>query len=136
MLPVGSVRSRDTFLNSGRKMSRPLLTGDVVIEAGRAFSGARMRIILEDVSRVDAASVGVAEQIIDSVSYDPTDGASLAFSLHGEVPDDRANYAVRVHIDVDRDGRVSRGDYITMESYPVLTQGHPERVIVRVREVK
>jgi len=117
-------------------MSRPLLTGDVVIEAGRAFSGARMRIILEDVSRVDAASVGVAEQIIDAFSYDPTDGASLAFSLPGEVPDDRANYAVRVHIDVDRDGRVSRGDYITMESYPVLTQGHPERVTVRVREVK
>ena len=43
---------------------------------------------------------------------------------------------IRVHIDVDRDGRVSRGDYITMESYPVLTWGHPDRVTVRVREVK
>ncbi len=95
-----------------------------------------MRIMLEDVSRVDAASVGVAEQIIDGVSYDPTDRASLAFSLHGEVPDDRANYAIRVHIDVDRDDRVSRGDYVTMESFPVLTRGHPDRVTVRVREVK
>ena len=95
-----------------------------------------MRIMVEDVSLADAASVGVAEQIIDGVSYDPTDGTPLAFSLHGEVRDDRANYAVRVHIDVDRDGRVSRGDYITMESYPVLTWGHPDRVTVRVREVK
>jgi hypothetical protein len=31
---------------------------------------------------------------------------------------------------------VSRGDYISMESYPVLTFGYPKQVSVRVREVK
>ena len=133
---MGPVESREPTVKTGREMSGPLLTGNVIVEGGRGFSGAQMRIMVEDVSRLNAASISIAEKIIDGVSYDPTDGASLAFSLHGEVPDDRANYAVRVHIDVDRDGRVSRGDYITMESYPVLTQGHPERVTVRVREVQ
>ena len=38
--------------------------------------------------------------------------------------------------DVDGDGQVSRGDYITMESYPVLTHGYPHVVIVRLRKVK
>jgi hypothetical protein len=55
--------------------------------------------------------------------------------LQGRVPDMRARYQVRVHVDVDKDGKVSRGDYITTESYPVLTFGHPSRVRVRVRPV-
>ena len=117
-------------------MSRPLVTGNVVIEGGRPFSGAQMRIMLEDVSRLDAPSIGIAEQVIDDVVYNPGSGASLEFSLHGAIPNERANYTVRVHVDVDRDGQVSRGDYITMESFPVLTHGHPERVTVRVREVQ
>ncbi len=117
-------------------MSRPLVTGNVVIDGGRPFTGAQMRIMLEDVSRLDAPSISIVEQVIDGVSYDSSSGTSLEFSLHGAIPNERANYAVRVHVDVDRDGRVSRGDYITMESFPVLTHGHPDRVTVRVREVQ
>ena len=116
-------------------MTESQLTGDVVFEGARAFRDARVRVTLEDVSRADAASTTVAEVVLDGISYDPDDGGALAFSLPGVLPDDRASYTVRVHVDVDRDGVVSRGDYITMESFPVLTHGHPQRVTVRVREV-
>jgi hypothetical protein len=133
---MDSVESRELTVNAGREMSGPLLTGNVIVEGGRGFSGAQMRIMVEDVSRQNAASISIAEQIIDGVSYDPSSGAPLPFELDGVVPDNRANYAVRVHVDVDGDGDVSRGDFITMESYPVLTHGHPERVTVRVREVQ
>lgn len=136
MLPTGSVRSREPTVNAGREMSEPLLTGNVIVEGGRGFSDAQMRIMVEDVSRLNAASTRIAEQVIDGVSYDPSGGVPLQFSVEGVVPNDRANYTVRVHVDVDRDGNVSRGDFITMESYPVLTRGHPERVTVRVREVQ
>jgi hypothetical protein len=54
----------------------------------------------------------------------------------GQIPDDQASYTVRVHMDVDGDGRVSRGDYLRMESVPVLTHGYPNRVTVRAREVQ
>ena len=116
-------------------MTEPLLTGDVVFEGARAFRGARVRVALEDVTRVDAASTTVSEVILDGISHDPDAGGALAFSLPGILPDERARYAVRVHVDVDGDGLVSRGDYITMESFPVLTHGYPNRVTVRVREV-
>lgn len=116
-------------------MTAPLLTGDVVFEGVRAFRDARVRVTLEDVSRTDAASTVVSEVVVDGVSHDPDAGETLAFSLPGALPDDRASYTVRVHVDVDRDGLVSRGDYLTMESFPVLTHGYPNRVTVRVREV-
>jgi hypothetical protein len=51
-----------------------------------------------------------------------------------ESPDARTRYAVRV--DVDGDGHVSRGDYVSMESYPVLTFDSPSRVTIRVRPVE
>jgi hypothetical protein len=50
--------------------------------------------------------------------------------------DEGAGYSVRVHVDLDGDRRVSRGDFISTESHPVLTLGRPDRVTVRVREVK
>jgi hypothetical protein len=33
---------------------------------------------------------------------------------------------VWVHLDVDRDGRVSKGDYITVQSYPAAVSGSQE----------
>ena len=60
----------------------------------------------------------------------------VQLALEGTIPDERARYAVRVHVDIDGDGQVSRGDYLNMESYPVLTYGHPSRVTVRVQEVR
>jgi hypothetical protein len=43
---------------------------------------------------------------------------------------------VRVHVDLDKDGEVSVGDYISMESHPVLTYGHPDHVEVAVQKVE
>jgi uncharacterized lipoprotein YbaY len=42
---------------------------------------------------------------------------------------------VRVHIDVDHDGRVSRGDFVTVESYPV-TSAPTQSLTVRVKKVQ
>ena len=116
-------------------MSKELLvTGEVVFEKGaRPFKAAAVYIRLEDNSRADAGSVVVAEQVVRDFSYKK--GAGLEFKLYGEPPGEHADCNVRVHVDVDGDGEVSTGDYITMESYPVLTYGRPKHVSVTVREV-
>ena len=45
-------------------------------------------------------------------------------------------YAVSVHIDVDNNGKINSGDFISMESYLVITDGYPkDNVIVHVRQV-
>jgi hypothetical protein len=114
----------------------PLLYGEVIFEGTRSFAGAIVYVRLEDVSRLDAPSAVIAEQVIRDVAHQAGSQQGLEFSLYGQIPDDQASYTVRVHVDVDGDGRVSRGDYLSMESVPVLTHGYPNRVTVRVREVQ
>jgi hypothetical protein len=41
-----------------------------------------------------------------------------------------ANYRVRAHVDVDRDGAVSLGDYVTTAAYQAR-EGQPVRVVVK-----
>ncbi len=48
----------------------------------------------------------------------------------------RSTRSWAAHADLDGDGQVSLGDYVTMESYPVLTRGNPASAEVEVREVE
>ncbi len=117
--------------------AEPLVSGSISFdEDAPAFSGATIYVRLEDVSYADASAKLVAEQIMRNVSRRAGGGEELEFKLHGRIADERASYSVRVHVDVDGDGEVSLHDHITTQSYPVLTQGHPRKLSVRVHEVK
>jgi uncharacterized lipoprotein YbaY len=112
------------------------LSGKIVFEANSsAFDGAAIYIRVEDVSRADAASVRVAEQVLQPVSHPAGSTSGPDFHLPVHLPDPSAHYIVRVHVDVDGDGRVSRGDFISTQSYPVLTRGHPDHVEVTVKQI-
>lgn len=101
-----------------------------------AFRPARVVIELEDISRADAPSQVAAR--LEFVTETLRSGDLIPFAL--EVPADALNqrslYSVRVHIDVNGSGRIDPGDYITMQSYPVLTRGHGNQVRVAVRQVQ
>jgi uncharacterized lipoprotein YbaY len=114
----------------------PLVKGEILLgEAQRSFTGATVHVRLEDVSYADAPSRVVAEQVISDVSHESGTEHTVRFALYGDVPDERGRYQVTVHVDLHGQGRVARGNYLSMESYPVLTQGRPNQVSVRVREV-
>jgi uncharacterized lipoprotein YbaY len=105
-------------------------------EDAPAFSRATVYVRLEDVSRLDAAARIVAEQVINDVSHAPARAAPVPFVVAtDEAVDARATYGVRVHVDVDRDRRVGRGDFVSTASHPVLTYGRPAWASVRVHEV-
>ena len=114
----------------------PLVSGEIFIEDGGAsFTGATIYIYLEDVSRADAASTVIAKHVLHDVSYSGQAHGSVPFAMTGEITDQRARYALRVHVDVNKDGRIDAGDYISTESYPVLTFGYPKQASIRVRKV-
>jgi len=112
-----------------------LVSVEVTFEDAESFSGATVYVRLEDVSRADVAARVIAEQVLRDVSLRPGRPAKLMINLRGKAVDEQARYAVRVHADLDGDGQISRGDYISMESYPVLTFGNPNEAIVRVHRV-
>lgn len=89
---------------------------------------------VEDVSRADAAARVVGEARAER-GAGLTDGAPLRVAVPVRGVDERASYAVRVHVDADGDGQVSEGDYVSTQRYPVLTGGHPAAVAVAVQRV-
>ena len=114
-----------------------LVKGKITFEEGAPpFTGATVYVRLEDITLADAASEVVAEYVERDVAFDPKTDRDLSFAIAGEAADSRASYAVRVHVDIDGDGEITEGDFISMQSYPVITFGRPTEISVLVRQVK
>jgi uncharacterized lipoprotein YbaY len=94
---------------------------------------ATVYVRLEEAGRVDAPSRVVAEQVFRDVAYEP--GKPLHVELWGKIPPAGGRYQLRVHVDVDGDGEVSPGDYVSTESYPVNPSVGPAELGVRVHRV-
>lgn len=94
---------------------------------------ATVYVRLEEAGRVDAPSRIVAEQVLRGVAYEP--GKQLHVELRGDVPSGSGSYQLRVHVDVDGDGQVSPGDYVSTESYPVNPSAGPAQLAVRIHRV-
>jgi uncharacterized lipoprotein YbaY len=73
---------------------------------------------VQDTIHADAIARTVAEQVLRDVDIIP--GAPpIPFNADGIPRNPHARYVVRVHADIDGDGRVSQGDYVSTQSYPV-----------------
>jgi uncharacterized lipoprotein YbaY len=112
----------------------PFVSGQIIVSKRiPAFSGAAAHVTLEDVSHADGASVPVAETIITGLSHNRAAGeqkpADTIIEFAIEPPPDAASinpkndYAVRVWIDRDGDGKQGEGDLYSDQTYRVLTQG-------------
>jgi uncharacterized lipoprotein YbaY len=120
--------------SSGDGDNMLLVTGDISFEeGGPPFDDTTVVVRIEDVSRADAASIVVAEQTIQNVS---SSDQPIPFRVSGEPLEPRKSYTVSVHVDVDGDGEVSVGDYITTESYPIASAEEPPHLAVLVRWVR
>jgi putative lipoprotein len=100
-----------------------------------SFANATVYITLEGTGRMDAPAYIVNQQVLRGVSYHSEQGAGLEFRLNGRMENPQESYNLRVHVDLDGDELISSGDYISMESYPVLPQDIPIRLTVQVRKV-
>lgn len=104
---------------------------DVVADAAdRPPCGARVRVEARDTTFEDAPAETVAAA--DGIVRDD-EGAALE-TVELELAVVPAASTIWVHVDVDGDGRVSIGDYVTMASFPV-PDVDGGRVTVAVRRV-
>ena len=111
-----------------------VVTGEVVFAKGaKPFSGAVVTVRLSDVSMADGPAQPIAEQVIRGVSFD--EKTRIPFRLRGRADNDRARYTVSAHVSLNGSSDIQQGDYISMQSYPVLTFGALDRVTVEVRRV-
>jgi uncharacterized lipoprotein YbaY len=111
-----------------------LAKGTIIFDDDEPSAGAIVYVRLEDVSRADAPATVVAEQVIREARPGPQAGG-LEFTLHGGPLDPQRRYSVRVHVDMDGDGAVGAGDYVSTTSHPVWADRVPVRLSVAVRRI-
>jgi uncharacterized lipoprotein YbaY len=116
---------------------QPVVTGEIRFEPqAPPFRNATIRVRLEDVSRMDAPARVVAEQVIRGVSRSTPAAAPVPFAVHSaRALDSRATYNLRAHVDLNGNGEIEVGDFITMERFPVRPGPAPARLDVLVRRV-
>jgi len=108
-----------------------LIDVNIINSSGEAFPpGCPLKVELRDTSMQDVPAI-VVKQAHTSV---PKEGRTTAVPVTLEVarvPDGTTLWA---HIDVDRDGGVSKGDFVTVESYPI-TSAPKQSLTLRVKKI-
>ena len=90
---------------------------------------------VEEASRADAPAAVVAQVMLRGIEVAAA-ALPLRFELHDIQTVPSGRYVVRAHADVDGDGRITRGDYISTQSYPVLTGAAADVVKIVLHEVR
>ncbi len=90
-----------------------LIEGNILFEnLEETIEDATVYIRLDDVSLADAPSTVISETTLENVSVGPEDNI-VPYSLGFPELEARRMYSLYVHADVDGDGKVSKGDYVT-----------------------
>ena len=97
--------------------------------------GATIHVRLEDVSYIDAPARLVAETVLPEARAGCQAPSQLAFTIDAPTLNPRARYVVRVHVDVDADGQISLGDYISTMSYRVEAGQETTTLLIPVKRV-
>jgi len=112
----------------------PSVSGTILLPTDApAAQGVPIYVRLLETSYADAPAQVIASQQLHAVSVEG--GSSHPFRLALVRVDPKGHYTVDAHVDMDLDGHIGRGDYISMVSHPVLTFGWPDRIAVEVRRV-
>lgn len=112
-------------------MLMELLINIVGFAAEPLPAGSPITVEIRDTSLADAPAI-ILHQLRSTV---PSAGTTMAVPVRlglAAVPD---GTTVWVHVDTDRDGRVSQGDFVTVESYPVTSEP-TQSLTVRVKKVQ
>ena len=92
--------------------------------------GSSVAVEIRDTSLADAPAIVLHRVTVDVPKARRTMKVTVPIVLT-TVPDGTTVWA---HVDADRDGRVSKGDYVSVESYPV-TLAAAQSLTVRVKKV-
>ncbi len=107
------------------------VTGEIKMPAGAEPSeSAIAHVHLLDTSLADAPSIVLARLEVENLRAGLTPGGTLPFVLECQVADHRVSLSLQAYIDNDHDGKISRGDFINVRSYPVAAAAEQDFIAV------
>jgi uncharacterized lipoprotein YbaY len=89
---------------------------------------------IRDVTLVDVAAPLIAEQVIGGLSSDRTGKLTFPFAL-AFPPAAGTIYGLEAHVSLSGRPDVERGDYLTMQAYPVPVDGNTATMRVKMTRV-
>lgn len=117
-------------------MRKARVTGEICLPVdARVNAKSLVRVQLLDTSLADAPALEVACQKIGGIEAKLARREMLRFDLTCDRVDPHASYSVQVHVDQNGDGNIKPGDFVNLESCPVITYGYPETVQVQTNLV-
>jgi uncharacterized lipoprotein YbaY len=122
----------DLVLNEKFSIVKGEILFDRPLELSQKFT---IYIRLEDVTMIDSYSKIITEKKIKSISHQYNSANKLIFEIQGVICE-KHRYIISAHADLDGDNNISKGDFINMQSYPVLTHGYPNFVSITLKEIK
>jgi len=113
-----------------------LVTGRISLEGWQGEIGpATVYVRLLDTSRANAPALTISSLIFKDVALDVMGQDGIDFAMDIAEIDPHAYYTVSVLVDLNGDGQSSRGDYLSMQAYPVLTHGHENQIRVHAKRI-
>ena len=115
-----------------------LLLVEVVVEGlDRPPVGAPLRLEVRDTALADVESPLVAETRAEVAAGESSTLQSVELEIPDASVDPRGRLTAFVHVDVDADGALSPGDFITTQSFPVpaAEPGGEARLEVTVKRI-
>lgn len=113
-----------------------IVIGSIVFGADfKPFAGATVYVRLEDVSRINASSIVVAQTVLPDVRAEGRIPGQIEFTIEAPPLDSRATYVVRAHVDVDADGQVGIGDYVSTISHPVKAASGATTLLIPMKRI-
>ena len=104
---------------------------EVVAEgAERPPAGTPLVVQVLDTTYADAPAAVIAEA---STEVGPDEGEQLQTVELPFSPTTQGDYRIRAHVDVDGDGAVSLGDYVTTTAYPASEDAAVRVVVTKVQ---
>jgi putative lipoprotein len=105
----------------------------VRFEERASLPAGTLHVSVEEVTRADRAA-----RVVASTTQPLSPGGSpprVPFAIDVPAVEPGARYVVRVLVDLDGDGAISPGDYVSTRAHPVLTGGAPDHLEIPVQMV-
>ena len=98
-----------------------------------SLAAASLAVRILEVRHADAAAIVCGETVLSGLA--PGSTARISVLVVCAEVNPQAHYVAFAHLDLDGDGQISPGDWLTAQSYPVLTHGYSNHCQLQLQPV-
>ena len=115
-----------------------LISGTIITENKIILDDVILYINIVDSTLCDIPSKIIHSYILKNINKHMTDVNEINFNFYikKELIKPNKDYSIQVHIDLDKDGKISNGDYINIQNYPLSMFISSNKNLINLKLIK